>query len=74
MNGFAGRTKKKKVTVVSTMKRPVPLEHYILAKVNNQTTTANNANTRTKCTLSIDSTQANRYVWQPFELLSLSLM
>ena len=33
---FAGRTKKKKVTVVSTMKRPVPLEHYILAKVNNK--------------------------------------
>lgn len=29
---WIGRTKKKKVTVVSTMKRPVPLEHYILAK------------------------------------------
>eukprot|EP01050_Picozoa_sp_SAG11_P003072 SAG11_NODE_166_length_13763_cov_8.292722_5_plen_747_part_00 len=29
---WIGRTKRKKVHVVSTLKRPVPLEHYILAK------------------------------------------
>ena len=36
MHGFpiagVGRTKQKPVHVVMTLKRPVPLEHYILAK------------------------------------------
>ena len=32
MANWIGRTKRKKVHVVSTLKRPVPLEHYILAK------------------------------------------
>ena len=32
MASWIGRTKRKPVHVISTLKRPVPLEHYCLAK------------------------------------------
>lgn len=34
---WVGRTKKKKMYVISTLKRPIPLQHYLYTGTNNQT-------------------------------------
>ncbi|KAG1701720.1 Helicase SKI2W [Nymphon striatum] len=44
---WVGRTKKKKIYVISTQKRPVPLEHYLY--------TGNTGKTRNECFMLLDS-------------------